>query len=68
MSIYTVVTRWSATNKVLIKILLLRYQLNSDQITQKNRAKHALSIGKKEIFLDLYLRKKSTSVTTFGMP
>jgi hypothetical protein len=37
--------------------LSLYHQSNSDQIAWKNRVKHALSIDKKETFLNLSLRK-----------
>jgi len=54
--------------QILSKILLLWYQFNSDQIAQKDRAKQALSIGKKRNFFIPLLKEKSTYLTTFGMP
>ena len=39
-----------------------------DQIAQKDRAKDALSTGKKETLKNMSKRKKRTSLTTFGSP
>ncbi len=55
-------------NKFFLKFYYKLYQLNSDQLVQKDRAKDALSVYKKENFFKRSIRKYDRMATIFGLP